>query len=212
MSVVIELQVPGRSLRGPAILLSLAGLLSLAFFVVAALPYLTNPALNPVYDGVRPALLAHIGFGTLALFAGPVQIWLGLRDQRMTLHKNLGFVYMLGVAGGSAAAFAMVPTPSAGFVFGAGLAGLAIAWLTTTGMAFLAVKRHLYDQHKEWMIRSYVVTLGFVIFRVGDVGMERLGIGDPLQRVQVMSWACWAVPLLVTELFLQSRKILAAKT
>jgi hypothetical protein len=211
MSVVVELQAPGRSLRGPALLLSLAGLISIAFFIVAALPYITNPARNPAYDGVRPVLLAHIAFGSLALFAGPVQIWLGLREQRMTLHKNLGFFYILGVAGGSAAALAMVPTPSAGFVFGAGLAGLAIAWLTTTGLAFLAITRHLYDQHKEWMIRSYVVTLGFVIFRVGDVGMERLGVGDPLQRAQVMSWACWAVPLLVTELFLQSRKILAVK-
>jgi Predicted membrane protein (DUF2306) len=46
-----------------------------------------------------------------------------------------------------------------------GLGGLALAWMLTTGMALIAIRRSLVDQHKEWMIRSYVVTFGFVTFR-----------------------------------------------
>jgi hypothetical protein len=41
-----------------------------------------------------------------------------------------------------------------GIGFGGGLAALATAWLVTTGMAFIAIRKQVYDQHREWMIRS----------------------------------------------------------
>jgi hypothetical protein len=46
-------------------------------------------------------------------------------------------------------------------VFGAGLLGLAAAWFLTSAMAFLAVKNRNFVQHREWMVKSYVVTCGF---------------------------------------------------
>jgi hypothetical protein len=64
----------------------------------------------------------------------------------------------------------------------------------------------LTDQHKEWTIRSYVVTFAFVTFRIGQVAMVARGI--PLQTaIGVMAWACWAIPLLLTETFIQGRKL-----
>ena len=100
-------------------------------------------------------------------------------------------------------------SPSAGWVFGSGLVGLATAWLTTTGLAFLAIKRQFLEQHKEWMIRSYVVTFAFVFFRIGAAVLGALNPAEQLAEVSALAWACWALPLLVTELVLQGRKILA---
>jgi hypothetical protein len=96
-------------------------------------------------------------------------------------------------------------------VFGAGLAGLGVAWLSTTGLAFLAIKRTLIDQHKEWMIRSYVVTTAFVTFRILFLILESAGVGSLNERLAIASWFCWAVPLLLTEAWLQGRKILAVR-
>ena len=94
-------------------------------------------------------------------------------------------------------------------MFGSGLAGLATAWLATTGMAFLAIKRHLYEQHKEWMIRSYVVTFAFVIFRAFDTMIaSRMPL---LDHIGISAWFCWSVPLLLNEVVLQGRKILASE-
>jgi Predicted membrane protein (DUF2306) len=42
---------------------------------------------------------------------------------------------------------------------------LAFAWITTASMAYISVMRGRILQHKEWMIRSYVVTFAFVTFR-----------------------------------------------
>jgi hypothetical protein len=75
-------------------------------------------------------------------------------------------------------------------------------------MAFLAIKRMLIEQHKEWMIRSYVVTLAFVFFRFGAITFSVLQPSGRLAQAQALAWACWALPLLVTELILQGRKIL----
>jgi hypothetical protein len=92
----------------------------------------------------------------------------------MALHRRLGVVYMSAVTVSAIAAYVIALSPSAGWVFGSGLMGLATAWLTTTGLAFLAIKRQLYDQHKEWMIRSYVVTFAFVFFRIGSTAIGAL--------------------------------------
>jgi len=209
MSVVANTAVQRPSLRGPAVLISLAGLAALVFFVLAAVPYLMSSAYNASqYAGRRGPLLVHIAFGTVALFTGPIQLWLGIADRRMQLHRQLGIVYIAAVTGGAAAAYVIALSPSGGWVFGTGLMGLATAWLTTTFLAFLAIKRGLMEQHKEWMIRSYVVTFAFVFFRIGSTIGGAIKPEAGLEFAQTMAWACWAIPLLVTELILQGRKIL----
>jgi Predicted membrane protein (DUF2306) len=99
-----------------------------------------------------------------------------------------------------------------GWIFGAGLFGLATAWVSTTTLAYLAIRRSLIDQHKEWMIRSYVVTFAFVTFRVIQPALQAARIGTELEQLAVAAWACWAVPLLITELVIQGRKVLAVRT
>jgi hypothetical protein len=50
------------------------------------------------------------------------------------------------------------------------------------------------------------VTFAFVTFRIGQTAL--VGAGIPIgAAVSIMAWACWAVPLLVTELLLQGRKL-----
>ena len=98
-----------------------------------------------------------------------------------------------------------------GWIFGAGLFGLAVAWVATTTLAYLAIRRSLIDQHKEWMIRSYVVTFAFVTFRVIQPALQAARIGTELEQLAAAAWACWAVPLLITELVIQGRKVLAVR-
>lgn len=211
MSVVVAGRpAPHPSLRGPAILIVLASLVAFAFFAAAAAPYLLSASFNAhQYAGRRGPLLVHIVFGTVALFSGPFQLWFGIADRRMEVHRRLGLVYMGAVAVSATAAYVIAMSPSAGWVFGSGLVGLATAWLTTTGLAFLAIKRQFLEQHKEWMIRSYVVTFAFVFFRIGAAVLGALNPAGQLAEVSALAWACWALPLLVTELVLQGRKILA---
>lgn len=207
---------------GPAaravLILALAG--ATLFVALAALPYFTflfTDAPNrfvgdlnfKLYFPKRGWLLLHILGGMFAVLAGPVQLWLGLSDRAMELHRRLGYVYIAGIAVGAVGAVALAVQTELGWVFGAGLFALAAAWVMTTALAFASIRRGLTDQHKEWMVRSYVVTFAFVMFRVGDVGMRAAGFTDVLQNLAFLAWASWVLPLLVTEGVLQGRKIFA---
>jgi len=191
--------------------ISIAALLAIGFFADAALPYLTLDAGKLArYWPRRWWVLAHIAAGSVALLTGPVQLWLGLSGQRMRVHRRLGLAYVASVAIGSAAAFVLVAHTDLGWVFGSGLTGLGVAWIVTTAMAVAAIRRGWIEQHREWMIRSYVVTFGFVTFRVLWRLLQAAGVGTLPEQLAACSWFCWAVPLLVTEAVLQGRKIFDA--
>jgi len=202
-----------QSHRGLLTVLALVGLLGLAFIAVAALPYyLLDPNNFKTYWPRRWWLLVHITGGIVALMSGPVQLWLGLTDRRPELHRRLGTIYLGAVVISAIAAYYLAFHTDVTVVFGAGLAGLATAWLITSGLAYLAISKHLIEQHKEWMIRSYVVTTAFVTFRALVVVLEATKTGgESLDRLGIASWFCWAVPLLLTEAWLQGRKILAVR-
>jgi hypothetical protein len=201
-----------RSRRGIAVLLSLTAVAAVVFVAGVAMPYFLSSSYGPPeYAPRRSWLLLHIVGGMIALLTGPVQLWLGLADRGRAWHRRLGIGYMTGVAVGSIGAFYLSTHTDFGWIFGAGLFGLGIAWVTTTTLAYLAIKRWLTDQHKEWMIRSYVVTFAFVTFRLIQPALQAAHIGTPLEQLAATAWACWAVPLLFTELVIQGRKVLAVR-
>ena len=206
--------VPGV---GTKALIGLAALAAIAFIAIAAFPYRamlgsegaarqTLQDFQFVYWPRRGWLLTHIVGGLIALLSGPVQLWLGLHDVKIHVHRKLGLLYMAGMTIGSIGAIGLALQTDGGLIFGSGLFFLSLAWISTTSLAYVAIRRGLVDQHREWTIRSYVVTFAFVTFRVGQVAM--VGSGVPLlTTIGVMAWACWAVPLLVTELVIQGRKL-----
>jgi uncharacterized membrane protein len=192
-------------------MIGLAALLALAFFVKVALPYLTlDQAVLARYSSVRAWLLLHVAAGGVALLTGPVQLWLGMSQRAMRVHRRLGLAYVTSVGIGAIAAFYLATHTNLGWGFGAGISGLGVAWVVTTTLAIAAIRRGLIEQHREWMIRSYVVTFAFVTFRAFWAGLEALGVGTLHEQLAAASWFCWAVPLLLTESVLQGRRIFAA--
>ena len=156
----------------------------------------------------RFGLLLHIAGGLTALTIGLVQIWLGLAGRTSGRHPVLGRVYIAGVLVGSAGAYFLSLTlEPKDVVYGAGLFMLATAWLATTGMAIFAIRRSDYEQHREWMIRSYTVTFAFVTFRLVDQWLVDLRVATPDDIDTIMAWACWSVPLLFAEPLLQWRRM-----
>jgi uncharacterized membrane protein len=186
-----------------------AAVAALAFWVIAAAPYLRwDPAqFGDVFWPRRYGLLFHITGGTVALLVGPVQLWLGETRSKLAWHRTLGTLYLLGVTVGAVGAYYLSLTTPGAWVYAAGLFSLALAWTITTGMAYRAIRRRAIDQHREWMIRSYVVTLSFVVFRAIVAALGASGVGVFAERVTFAAWACWAVPLVLVELCLQWRKV-----
>ena len=109
MSQATVIDMPGRSPgvgRGAIATLAIASLIALIFVAVVAMPYF---ALNATQFGTywprRGWLILHIATGMVALFTGPIQIWLGLSDRNVRLHRRLGVIYMSAVVVSSFAAY-----------------------------------------------------------------------------------------------------------
>jgi uncharacterized membrane protein len=163
------------------------------------------------YDALWPrryGLIPHLLGGMVAILAGLVQIWLGLTGRTGALHRALGRVYVAGVAVGSAGSFYLALTIDPKyFAYAAGLFALACAWVLTTSMALLAIHRRAIEQHREWMLRSYVVTFAFVTFRLTERILLDWKVAPEMEVDTFLAFACWAVPLLLAEPLLQWRKI-----
>ncbi|HTV96425.1 MAG TPA: DUF2306 domain-containing protein [Steroidobacteraceae bacterium] len=157
----------------------------------------------------RFGLVPHIAGGIVAILVGLAQLWLGLTGRTGILHRTLGRIYLGAVAVASTGAFYLAVTiGSEYFAYASGLFGLASAWVITTSMAYVSIRHRAVEQHREWMIRSYVVAFAFVTFRLLDKPLIAWNVAKDTEVWSMMAFACWAVPLLVTEPLLQFRKIL----
>ena len=194
-----------------SLVLVVAAALVLWFVGHEALPFASfNAATYTNYFWMRRfALVPHIAGGVVALLVGLVQLWLGLTGHTGVLHRSLGRVYLGAVAVASAAALVLaVSIGSERFAYASGFFGLACAWLVTTSMAYVSIRHRAIQQHREWAIRSYVVTFAFVTFRLIGEQLMAWHVAKDTEIAAMMAFACWAVPLLVAEVFLQLRKIL----
>jgi uncharacterized membrane protein len=161
----------------------------------------TSSAAN--YWQMRGWLLLHISSGMLALLIGPWQFSRRLRQRYIRVHRVSGRVYVIAVLCGCAAAVRLAIGTTFGKAWGFTLACLAFAWATTTLMAYYAVRKRQISIHKEWMIRSYVVTFAFVTFRVFNDFPPMMNWLPEADRSVTYGWASWAIPLLITEVILQ---------
>jgi Predicted membrane protein (DUF2306) len=141
----------------------------------------------------RGALLLHASGGIIALLTGPWQFFSGHRRTPMQVHRWTGRLFLAGVAMGSVGAAYLAITTTSPWAYGVGLFTMAVAQVSTAGMAYCAIRKRDIQAHKEWMIRAYVVTFAFVTFRIFNL----LGAAYELPRADrqiTLSWASWVVP------------------
>jgi len=183
---------------------------SLLWFAIHKAHYLTDYSLASYSEYFWPrriGLIAHLSGGACAISAGLVQIWLGLTKRVSTLHRILGKVYGIGVLVGSIGGYYLALTIPGHLPYAVGLFMLNIAWVLTTGMAMYAIYTRRIAQHREWMMRSYVVTFAFVSYRLASTWLSPLLRlpDDPIANDldTILAWACWAIPLLLAEPLIQ---------
>jgi uncharacterized membrane protein len=151
-------------------------------------------------------VIVHVVCGILALVIGPFQFVPAIRNRFLNLHRWMGKTYLTSTLIGGIAGLYMASTSQIGYAYQFGLTGLAIAWIATGTMAYISIRNLNITQHREWMIRSYVVTFGFTFFRLLDEVLTPM-IPNLPDRFGLLSWACWAIPLFVAEICIQAGKI-----
>lgn len=194
-------------------------LFGLYFIQRDALPYrsFTPEAYKDHWD-LRRWLIPHILGAGPALLVAPLQFSKFIRTTYPRLHRILGRIYVFGGLMASVAAFRLALGSQCELCVPP-LSMLSTLWFTTTAIAFWLALRRAFAIHRQFMIRSYVLMNAFVIIRLRDFIPLPMPVTDPQAARSVFEWACWVVPLLITEAWLswvpalrQARKLAARAT
>jgi hypothetical protein len=173
---------------------------TLYFLIKDVLPLFSiQPARYGLFWDVRWWLVLHIVGGTVALLVAPVQLISAGNPKHKYLHRVAGFVYIGGIALAGGAGFYLALDSVVGWTVGLALMVLNLFWVGATGMAFYAAIERCWQEHRIWMIRSIIMTFGFVSFR-----FLRESPAFPLEssfaeRTTASVWMAWVVPILVFE-------------
>jgi uncharacterized membrane protein (DUF2068 family) len=121
----------------------------------------------------------------------------------------LGKIYVISVLLSGIAGLGIAYFATGGMITATGFAGLALFWLYTTIIAYVAIRKKEINNHQRWMIRSYALCFAAVSLRIylplfiGGFGMEFL------EAYKIIAWLCWVPNLLIAEFFIVRKLKLA---
>ncbi len=149
----------------------------------------------------------HIVFGGLALLTGWSQFSGSLRRKRMNLHRNLGKFYCLAVLLSGLAGVYIGFYATGGIVPSIGFVSLGFLWLSSTALAYKAVREKRITDHQKWMILSYAACFAAVTLRLW-LPLLIMIFGGFLTAYKIVAWLCW-VPNLFFAVWLVKKRGLA---
>lgn len=192
-------------------------LLVLAFFIflmaritVVYLPYNTDVGFLRIkqdyidLDFWRTAFFVHVYMSIWVLLAGFTQFSAKIREYRPKLHRSFGYFYAIDV---------LFITGPAGLIMGfyanGGLTSktsfvlLAIGWMATTGLAVKKARDGDYLAHRDWMIRSYALTLSAITLRAWKWSINNSVELPPMDVYRAVAWLGWVPNLLFAEFLIR---------
>ena len=188
-------------------------LLLLAFFFVLMgqitlqyLPVRTDAAFlqtKQEYIHITPWLIAffvHVFTSIFVLAAGFTQFSPGILRRYKTIHRTMGKCYIviiLFVTG--PASFIMALLANGGITSRIAFTSLSLLWMYSTAKAWQTVKAKQYAQHRNWMYRSYALTLSAVTLRAWKWLLIFLFHLRPLDAYKLVAWLGFVPNLLVAE-------------
>lgn len=157
---------------------------------------------NPRFSEYSVWFIVHIIGATCSLFLGPVQFWKSIRTRYLKYHRIAGKVYIIGTLVAAISAFRLaIVFDCVGCRYS--LIPLSVLLFITTSCAWYAIRRGNIIAHRQFMIRSYVCALAFVLVRLNRV-LPIDFIFDPITDDNVYAvvaeWTFSILPLLVVEI------------
>src|SRR5689334_9312551 len=188
-------------------------LATLAFFVflmarisVAYMPYNTDVGFLRIkqdyidIDFWRAAFFVHVYMSIWVLLAGFTQFSDSIRTFHPKLHRVFGYIY---------AADVVLVTGPAGLIMGFYANGgitskvsfvmLGIGWIAFTAIAVLKARNGDFVSHRNFMIRSYALTLSALTLRAWKYGINNTFALPPMDVYRAVAWLGWVPNILFAE-------------
>lgn len=151
------------------------------------------------------AFYVHISTGGLALLIGWLQFLEKFRARKPQLHIAVGKIYMISVLLSGVTGFYIAFFATGGIVPMIGFETLSTLWLATTLMGYITVRKRGFEQHRNWMLRSYSLTFAAVMLRFWMGTIPAIFPIEPYEAYKLIAWLCWLPNLYVVELLIYNR-------
>jgi hypothetical protein len=118
------------------------------------------------------AFFIHVFTSLFALAAGFTQFAPGLLRKWPVVHRWVGRIYgadVVLVTG--TASLIMASFANGGITSRAAFTVLAALWISTTAIAYRAIRRRRWKEHRDWMMRSYALPLSAIMLRLSKLGL-----------------------------------------
>jgi hypothetical protein len=165
------------------------------------LPGFSGPTFITHNPFAYPWLLVHAGFGSVALLTGLVQLLPQLRARWPLAHRWLGRVYLGACLTSGLAGLILSIGTAAGPVATAGFSSAAAISLICAAQAWRTAMARRFDEHREWVIRSYALIFAAVTLRIW-LPLSQIAHLDFMESYRVISFLGWVPNLIVAELYL----------
>jgi len=169
---------------------------------------------DPVWQHYHPFrwwLLPHGIAGACAILLGPLQFSDRLRQRFTKLHRVVGRIYITGALvlaplGAYIQYFNERNGGPRSFTIAAGVD--AVLLMVTTLIAFAFILNGKVQQHRQWMTRSFAVSLIFLEVRViqGVFGLEKIP-----GATETIVWCCVAFSVLAGDIVIQAQELLRSR-
>jgi hypothetical protein len=199
-------------------------LLALAFFSALMLqitlqyiPIRTDAAFLQIkqeYIHITPwriAFFVHVFSSMFVLIAGFTQFSGYLLSHYKKLHRVIGKLYVIDILFITGpASFIMALLANGGISSRIAFTTLAILWMATTAKAWRSAMARQFTTHKEWMMRSYALTLSAITLRAWKWLLIALFHLRPLHAYMIVAWMGFVPNLLFAEWLIRTAR--AART
>ncbi len=158
----------------------------------------------------RISFYVHVFTSIFILLAGFTQFSNYILKKYVKVHRIIGWVYIVNILLITVhAAFVMALKANGGLASKASFTLLCIVWYVCTLMALVRVKQKKYQSHRQWMIRSFALTLSAITLRIYAYGFDVLNINIHPRDVYItIAWCSWVPNLIVAEIINQKKKFL----
>ena len=153
------------------------------------------------------AFKIHVACSSLILLAGFTQFWPAFRQRFSLWHRRLGWLYIIVVLVFAAPSGLIMAVYAAG-----GLATqvcfviLGILWIGSTVLALKYAIQKRWYKHRNWMIRSFALSLSALSLRSWKLLLYQLTpyIDDlsPKLIYQLEAWLGWVINLVIAEIII----------
>lgn len=155
----------------------------------------------------RYSFNVHILFSIISLTAGLTQFSNYILRKHKKLHRYIGYAYVIDVL--------LLAGPS-GLIMGFYANGtiwaktsfviLAFLWIVFTALAYKKAMEKDFVSHRNWMMRSYALTLSAITLRLLALFLPNWFRIEAFTEYTLIAWLSWTLNLAIAELIIFSRR------